>query len=48
MMNSHMDGVGPYDAINVISGITSEDALAFMKNELRRDRLVMSVIEGEG
>ncbi len=48
MMNSHMEGIGPYDAINVLSGITSADALEFMKNELGRERLVMSVIEGEG
>lgn len=46
MMNSHMEETGPYDAITVLSEMTCNDALDFMKNELRRDKLVMSVIEG--
>lgn len=45
MMNSHMDGVGPYDTIEVLSKLKSSDVLDFMKNELRKDRRVMSVIE---
>ena len=46
MMNSHMDGVSPYATIQVLSDLKSSDMLEFMKNELRKDRLVMSVIEG--
>ncbi len=46
MMNSHMDGVSPYATIQVLSDLKSSDVLEFMKNELRKDRLVMSVIEG--
>ena len=46
MMNSYMDGVEPYDAIDVLSDLTSADVEEFIRNELRRDRLVMSVIEG--
>ena len=45
MMNSHMDGVGPYDTIEVLSKLKSSDVLDFMKNELIKDRCVMSVIE---
>ncbi len=46
MMNSHMDGISPYATIQVLSDLKSSDVLEFMKNELRKDRLVMSVIEG--
>ncbi|MBR1592734.1 MAG: insulinase family protein [Ruminococcus sp.] len=46
MMNSHMEGISPYDTIQVLSDLTSADVLDFIKNELRKDRLVMSVIEG--
>ena len=47
MINSHMDGVGPFDALNFLSQMTSSDVLDFIKNELCRDRLVMSVVKGE-
>lgn len=46
MMNSHMEGISPYATIQVLSDLKSSDVLEFMKNELRKDRLVMSVIEG--
>jgi len=46
MMDSHMEGIGPYDTISVLSELTSSDVLDFIKDELRKDRLVMSVIEG--
>ena len=47
MMGAHMEGTGPYDTISAVSDLTPEDALGFMRNELRRDRLVMSVIKGD-
>ncbi len=46
MMNSHMEGVSPYDAIKFTSELKSDDVLSFIRDELRGDRLVMSVIEG--
>ena len=46
MINSHMDGVSPYDAIKVLSEMKSSDVLEFAVSELRSDRLVLSVIEG--
>lgn len=47
MLNSHMEGVGPYDAIEVLSELTSSDVTDFMRRELRRDRSVLSIIEKE-
>lgn len=46
-INAHMDGVGPYDTIDALSKITSEECLEFIKNELTDDKLVMSVVEGK-
>ncbi|MBQ8296354.1 MAG: insulinase family protein [Ruminococcus sp.] len=46
MINSHMDGVGPYDAIEVLSEMTSADCLEFIRTELFDDKLAMSVVEG--
>ena len=46
MMNSHMEGVSPYDEIKFTSELRSDDVLSFIRDELRGDRLVMSVIEG--
>ena len=46
-INAHMDGIGPFDEIEVLSELTSGDVLEFMKKEMRRDRMVMSVIEKE-
>ncbi|MDO4863401.1 MAG: pitrilysin family protein [Ruminococcus sp.] len=48
MINSHMEGVAPYDAIDTISALTAEDINSFIKNELRSDRVVLSVIERDG
>lgn len=47
MINSHMDGVGPFDALDFLSQMTSSDVLEFIKHELCRDKLVMSVVKGE-
>lgn len=46
MINSYMDRVGPFDAISVLSELTSSDCLGFIRNELSDDKLVMSVVEG--
>lgn len=47
MIGAHMDGIGPYDAIETLSEMTSEDVLRFIRSELRGDRSVLSVIEKE-
>lgn len=48
MINSHMEEISPFDAVNVLSDMKSSDVMDFIKSELRSDRLVMSVIEGTG
>ena len=47
MLCSHMDEVGPYDAIEALSDLTSADVIDYMRRELRPDRCVLSVIEKE-
>ncbi|WP_028518338.1 EF-P 5-aminopentanol modification-associated protein YfmH [Ruminococcus flavefaciens] len=47
MLNAHIDDVGPYDAIEVLSALTSDDVIDYMRRELRRDRCVLSIIEKE-
>lgn len=47
LINAHMDGVSPYDTINVLSELTSGDVYEFIKNELCEDKTVLSVIKGE-
>lgn len=41
-----MEDVGPYDAIKVISEMTCDDVLSFIKNELCADKLAISVVKG--
>ena len=48
MLNSHMDGISPYDTIDEITKLTTDDVLGFIKNELDDDKLVLSVIERIG
>lgn len=48
MLNSHFDGVAPYDTIDTISALTADDINNFIANELRNDRIVLSVIEKDG
>ena len=47
MLNAHMENVGPYDSIEVLSELTCGDVIRFMQNELHNDRCVLSVIEKE-
>lgn len=47
LINSHMDGCGPYDSLSVLSEQTKQDVENFMRSELLPDKLVLSVIEGE-
>lgn len=47
LINAHMDGVSPYDTINVLSELTSGDVYEFIQNELCQDKTVLSVIKGE-
>ena len=46
LINAHMEGVSPYDAVNVLSEMKCSDVYEFIRSELCRDRLVLSVIEG--
>ncbi len=46
MINAHMDGVGPFDTIDVLSKMKSEEVFDFIKNEMTDDRFVLSVVEG--
>lgn len=46
LINSSMKDVGPYDAIKVISEMTCDDVLSFIKNELCADKLAISVVKG--
>ncbi|MBQ8961362.1 MAG: insulinase family protein [Ruminococcus sp.] len=48
MLNAHMEGISPYDTIDALSELTSEDVLRFALEELREDRSVLSIIEREG
>ena len=45
MLGASMAGVTPYDMIDVISEMTSDTVLEYIRNELKEDRLVMSVVE---
>ena len=47
MLSAHMENVGPYDSIEVLSELTSSDVTKFMQKELHGDRCVLSVIEKE-
>ena len=47
MLGAHMEGVGPYDSIDILSELTSGDVTEFMKNEMHDGRCVLSVIEKE-
>ena len=47
MLSAHMDGTGPYDAIEVLSDLTCADVIDYMRRELRPDRSVLSIIEKE-
>ncbi|MCM1473617.1 MAG: insulinase family protein, partial [Muribaculaceae bacterium] len=46
MLGAHMSGTNPYDMIDMISEMTSDTVLEYMRRELREDKLVMSVVEG--
>lgn len=48
MINSYMEGVAPYDTIDTLSAVTAEDVNNFIRNELRSDYSVLSVIEKDG
>lgn len=47
MLNSYMDGISPYDTIEVLSELTSSDVVEYMRKELHPDRAVLSIIEKE-
>ena len=43
---NNVEAVAPYDAIKVISEMTCDDVLSFIKNELCADKLAISVVKG--
>ena len=45
MINSHMDGVSPYDETEILSNMTSSDVLDFIRTELINEKLAISVIK---
>ena len=45
MLGAHMAGTAPYDMIDMISEMTSDKVLEYIRNELSEDKLVMSVVE---
>ena len=45
MMSAHMDGVPPFDTIDMLADLTAEDVLGFMADGLKKDKAVLSVIE---
>lgn len=45
MINTHMAGCNPFDVVDIVSELTAEDALNFIKSELLPERTVLSVIE---
>ena len=47
MLSAHMENVGPYDSIEVLSELTGSDVTEFMQKEMHSDRCVLSVIEKE-
>lgn len=44
MINSSMEGVGPYDAIEILSDMTVEDAVSRLQKDIRADRMALSVV----
>ena len=45
MMSAHMDGVPPFDTIDMLADLTAEDVLGFMADGLKKENAVLSVIE---
>ncbi|MDE5557903.1 MAG: insulinase family protein [Ruminococcus sp.] len=45
MLGAHMAGTSPYDMIDMISEMTSDKVLEYIRTELSEDKLVMSVVE---
>ena len=45
MMNAFVDGIGPFDTMKALSELTPDDINRFICSELKKDRLVLSVIE---
>ncbi|MBQ9139034.1 MAG: insulinase family protein, partial [Ruminococcus sp.] len=45
MINTHMAGCKPFDVVDIVSELTAEDALSFIRNELLPEKTVLSVIE---
>ena len=48
MLNAHLEGISPFDKLNVLSELSPDDVYNFICSELRSDRIVLSVIEKDG
>lgn len=46
MIGAYMANVSPYDIIDIVSKMTSDTVLKYIRSELNEDKLVMSVVEG--
>ncbi|MDE5946610.1 MAG: insulinase family protein [Oscillospiraceae bacterium] len=47
MINAHMDSVSPYDEIEILSDLTSEDVMNFIKSDILPENLAISVIRNQ-
>lgn len=46
MLGAYMAEAGPYDIINTVSEMTSDVVLEYIRRELDKEKIVMSVVEG--
>ena len=45
MMGAHMEGISPFDTIDRLTDITTDDVADFIRNELVEEKMALSVIE---
>ena len=46
MLNAYMANVPPFSSIEALAGITYEEALRFLREEIDLDKHVLSVVHG--
>ena len=47
MLNAFMNGLQPFDSIEVLADITYEDALQFLREEINTEMNVLSVVRNQ-